>query len=159
MALGGAWLEGSTGNAISRTFQVIGETDRRGERPKSRAVGAQNVIGTIYLALGIDPAQKLNDLTGRPTQLLDDGEPITELLTKRPVSHAVEIDRLALANLPVPRGGLRPRNGRRSCEEATLPPRPILCEGEGLRLHLRCVLRLGNPISFLLRGIGATRRG
>ena len=63
-----------------RTGQVIGETDSRGERPKNRAVGAQNVLGTVYHALGIDPKQKLNDFTGRPTQLLDDGEPIPEIL-------------------------------------------------------------------------------
>jgi hypothetical protein len=63
-----------------RTGQVIGETDSRGERPKTRAVGAQNVLGTIYHALGIDPKQKLLDFTGRPTQLLDDGEPIRELV-------------------------------------------------------------------------------
>ncbi len=63
-----------------RTGQVIGETDSRGERPKNRGMGAQNVIGTLYHALGIDPKQKLNDFTGRPTQLLDDGEPIGELV-------------------------------------------------------------------------------
>ncbi len=63
-----------------RTGQVVGETDSRGERPKNRAVGAQNVIGTIYHALGIDPKQQLPDFTGRPTPLLDDGEPITELV-------------------------------------------------------------------------------
>jgi len=63
-----------------KTGQVVGETDSRGERPKNRGVGAQNVIGTIYHALGIDPKQKLNDFTGRPTQLLDDGEPIAELV-------------------------------------------------------------------------------
>ena len=64
-----------------RGGQVVGETDSRGGRPKSRAVGAQNVIATIYHALGIDPTQKLLDFTGRPTQLLDDGEPIAELLS------------------------------------------------------------------------------
>jgi uncharacterized protein (DUF1501 family) len=63
-----------------RGGQVIGETDSRGGRPKNRGVGAQNVIGTVYHALGIDPKQKLNDFTGRPQQLLDDGEPISELL-------------------------------------------------------------------------------
>jgi hypothetical protein len=46
----------------------------------SRGVGAQNVIGTIYHSLGIDPKQQLNHFTGRPTQLLDDGEPLAELV-------------------------------------------------------------------------------
>ena len=59
---------------------MVGETDSRGERPRSRGLGAQNVIGTLYHALGIDPLQKLPDFTGRPIQLLDDGEPITELV-------------------------------------------------------------------------------
>jgi hypothetical protein len=63
-----------------KTGQVIGETDRRGERPKSRALGPQNVLGTIYHALGIDYREKLNDFSGRPVQLLDDGEPISELI-------------------------------------------------------------------------------
>jgi hypothetical protein len=63
-----------------RTGQVVGQTDSRGERPKNRAVGAQNVLGTVYHALGIDPKQKLLDFTGRPVQLLDDGEPIRELV-------------------------------------------------------------------------------
>jgi hypothetical protein len=43
-------------------------------------VSAQNVLGTVYHALGIDYEQKLNDFTGRPLQLLDDGKPITELV-------------------------------------------------------------------------------
>jgi hypothetical protein len=60
--------------------QVVGQTDSRGERPKTRALTAQNVLGTVYHALGIDWRQKVPDFTGRPTQLLDDGEPITELV-------------------------------------------------------------------------------
>ncbi len=62
------------------TGQVVGETDGRGERPRSRPVGPQNVIGTVYHALGIDYQQKLNDFSGRPMQLLDDGAPIRELV-------------------------------------------------------------------------------
>jgi Protein of unknown function (DUF1501) len=63
-----------------KTGQVIGETDSRGQRPKSRPLGAQNVLGTVYHTLGIDWKQKVNDFTGRPTQLLDDGEAIEELV-------------------------------------------------------------------------------
>lgn len=64
-----------------KTGQVIGETDSRGARPRNRAVGAQNILGTVYHALGIDPTQKLLDFGGRPIQLLDDGEPISELVS------------------------------------------------------------------------------
>jgi hypothetical protein len=63
-----------------RPGQVVGETDGRGERPRTRAVGAQNVLGTVYHALGIDPTQKVMDFSGRPMQLLDDGAPIAELV-------------------------------------------------------------------------------
>ncbi len=64
-----------------RTGQVIGETDSLGQRPKNRGVGAQNVLGTIYRSLGIDRKHQLPDFGGRPTPLLDDGEPIAELIS------------------------------------------------------------------------------
>jgi hypothetical protein len=60
--------------------QVVGETDSRGERPKSRPLGAQDVLATLYHALGIDPAWTLSDFSGRPLRLLDDGQPIAELI-------------------------------------------------------------------------------
>jgi hypothetical protein len=63
-----------------KTGVVVGETDSRGERPKTRAVGPQNVLGTLYHALGIDPSWTLPDFSGRPMRLLDDGEPIAELV-------------------------------------------------------------------------------
>ena len=67
------------GGAV-KTGQVIGETDSRGERPKSRPLGAQNVIGTLYHLLGIDPKQTVADFNGRPQYLLEEGEPIDELV-------------------------------------------------------------------------------
>jgi uncharacterized protein (DUF1501 family) len=63
-----------------KTGQVIGTTDSRGERPKTRALSAQSVLGTVYHTLGIDWRTKVNDFSGRPVQLLDDGEPIAELV-------------------------------------------------------------------------------
>jgi len=63
-----------------RTGLVVGETDSKAERPRSRPLGAQNVLGTLYHVLGIDPSQTLPDFTGRPRCLLDDGEPIAELV-------------------------------------------------------------------------------
>ncbi|HVL14794.1 MAG TPA: DUF1501 domain-containing protein [Gemmata sp.] len=63
-----------------KTGQVVGQTDARGERPKTRAVTAENVLGTVYHALGIDYRQTVPDFTGRPMQLLDQGEPIRELV-------------------------------------------------------------------------------
>jgi hypothetical protein len=60
--------------------QVIGETDSTASRPKNRGVGAQNVLATIYHALGIDPSITVPDFTGRPMYLLDEREPIAELV-------------------------------------------------------------------------------
>jgi hypothetical protein len=63
-----------------RTGQVVGETDAKAERPKTRALGAQDVLATVYHALGIDLSVKLPDFSGRPMALLDDGQPIAELI-------------------------------------------------------------------------------
>jgi len=65
----------------ARTGQVIGETDSRAERPKTRGLRPQNVLATIYHALGIDPKLQVPDFSGRPTSLLDDVEPIVELIS------------------------------------------------------------------------------
>src|SRR5262249_4401051 len=59
--------------------QVVGETDSKAARPKTRPCNAQSVLSTIYHAMGIDPTTTVNDFTGRPMFLLDDREPITEL--------------------------------------------------------------------------------
>jgi len=60
--------------------QVIGSTDRLGQTPKTRAVTPSNIHATIYHVLGIDPKLQLLDPSGRPTNVLDDPEPIRELL-------------------------------------------------------------------------------
>jgi uncharacterized protein (DUF1501 family) len=59
--------------------QVIGRTDTRAERPVGRPNTPQNLLATIYRALGIDLATTLPDYTGRPLYLLDDSQPIREL--------------------------------------------------------------------------------
>jgi hypothetical protein len=60
--------------------QIFGSTDRLGERPKDRAVTPSNIHATIYEVLGIDPKLQFLDPTGRPTNVLDDPEPIKDLL-------------------------------------------------------------------------------
>jgi hypothetical protein len=60
--------------------QVVGATDSNGVRPRTRRYGPQNVLSTLYHVLGIDPAAYLTDHSGRPMHLLDEREPITELL-------------------------------------------------------------------------------
>jgi uncharacterized protein (DUF1501 family) len=59
--------------------QVVGETDRLGAQPKGRPITVQQVLGTLYDVLGIDPAMTFPDHLGRPQYLLDDREKITEL--------------------------------------------------------------------------------
>jgi len=63
-----------------RTGQVIGSTNRLGEYAKDRPVDVQEVVGTIYRNLGVDPMTvTLKDPTGRPQFLLDRRDPIPEL--------------------------------------------------------------------------------
>jgi hypothetical protein len=63
-----------------RMGQVIGQTDRRAERATSGSITFQNLMATLYHVLGIDPASTLPDFNGRPQYLLDDPQPIRELL-------------------------------------------------------------------------------
>jgi hypothetical protein len=60
--------------------QVIGATDAKAERPKGTPYRPQNVLATIYRIFGIDPQTTIPDHTGRPMYVLDDREPIAELV-------------------------------------------------------------------------------
>jgi hypothetical protein len=60
--------------------QVIGSTDARGENPKDRPYRIPQVLSTLYRTIGIDPARTFCDLSGRPRSILEDREPVTELL-------------------------------------------------------------------------------
>jgi uncharacterized protein (DUF1501 family) len=62
-----------------KTGQVVGATDRRGERPAEKACTLQQVLATVYKAIGIDPNTVLKDATGRPVYLLDERETVREL--------------------------------------------------------------------------------
>jgi hypothetical protein len=63
-----------------KTGQVIGATDARGERPVGNPIRMQNVLATLYQLLAIDSATTIPDYNGRPQYLLDNREPVTELL-------------------------------------------------------------------------------
>jgi uncharacterized protein (DUF1501 family) len=64
-----------------RTGQVIGSTNRLGEVPQDRPVHYQDVFATLYHRLGIDVATTtIPDHAGRPQYLLDNREPIAELI-------------------------------------------------------------------------------
>ncbi|MDR3634152.1 MAG: DUF1501 domain-containing protein [Isosphaeraceae bacterium] len=63
-----------------RTGQVIGQTNRLGEVPKDRPVTFQQVFATLYRNLGISPTTTVPNHFGRPMYLLDDFEPLPELI-------------------------------------------------------------------------------
>jgi hypothetical protein len=63
-----------------RTGLVVGATDSQGRFVKNRRVTPQNIFATVYHSLGIDLDSQPLDFTGRPTPLLNDREPIRELL-------------------------------------------------------------------------------
>lgn len=60
--------------------QVIGSTDRLGMYPTNRPLKPCHIHATIYHVLGIDPKLHLLDPSGRPVPVLDEPEPIWELL-------------------------------------------------------------------------------
>ncbi len=60
--------------------QAIGSTSARGEYVKDRKYTPSNLLSTFYQAMGIDPAQTFTNGSGRPMYILDDREPVVELL-------------------------------------------------------------------------------
>src|SRR5213593_2374016 len=60
--------------------QYVGETNSTGEYPTTRAYNPQNILATLYHVLGIDPSTTIPDLNGRPQYLLEDREPVKELI-------------------------------------------------------------------------------
>jgi hypothetical protein len=60
--------------------QAIGASSARGEYPKDRRYKVPQVLSTIYRALGIDPAMTFPNGSGRPMYVLDERDPVVELL-------------------------------------------------------------------------------
>jgi hypothetical protein len=60
--------------------QAIGSTSSRGETPKDRKCTPSQLLATLYQAMGIDPSKTFPNGSGRPMYILDDREPISELL-------------------------------------------------------------------------------
>lgn len=59
---------------------IVGATDRQGYSAVDRVLSPENFASTVYLKLGIDPDQLLYTPQGRPTHLVSDPTPITELM-------------------------------------------------------------------------------
>ena len=61
--------------------QVIGRSSARGEHVVDRPISPQDVAATVYHHLGIDARSvTFEDRVGRPTYLIENGEPIRELV-------------------------------------------------------------------------------
>lgn len=63
-----------------RMGQTIGSSSARGEYPRDRRVSASQVLATVYHAMGIDPSMTFPNNVGRPMYILEDREPIREML-------------------------------------------------------------------------------
>jgi hypothetical protein len=63
-----------------RMGQAVGASTAKGERPKDRPLSVPQVLSTIYRQLGIDPAMTFPNGSGRPMYILDDREPVKELV-------------------------------------------------------------------------------
>jgi hypothetical protein len=63
-----------------RMGQAIGTTNSRGEFPRDRPYTVPNVLSTVYQALGIDPGMTFLNGNGRPMYVLDDRDPVAELV-------------------------------------------------------------------------------
>jgi hypothetical protein len=76
------------GNAISALIAgggipggvVVGKTNDKAEHPVERALLPGNLLATVYHHLGVDPSLTFKDHSGRPVPILDDGDPIKELI-------------------------------------------------------------------------------
>src|SRR5581483_12331225 len=60
--------------------QAIGTTNARAEYPKDRPYRVPNLLSTLYQAIGIDAGMTFANGSGRPMYVLDDRDPVTELL-------------------------------------------------------------------------------
>jgi len=64
-----------------RMGQVIGASDARGAAVLRAPFHPQQVLGMLYRHLGIDPAMAFPDFSGRPRHILEEREPIRELVS------------------------------------------------------------------------------
>jgi len=60
--------------------QTVGESDAKVYRPKSNPVSPQDLMATVFHVLGMDHRLQFIDQGGRPVYMVEDGEPIAELV-------------------------------------------------------------------------------
>ncbi len=78
------WVRGFTNiwaGGGMRVGQVVGATDKLGEDAVERRCGPGDFLATLYHHLGIDSSKVfIQDFNGRPTPIVDQGKPISELI-------------------------------------------------------------------------------
>jgi uncharacterized protein (DUF1501 family) len=60
--------------------QVVGQSTPKADAPKSAPVSPQDLMATVFHVLGIDPQSQFVNNAGRPVYMIEDGEPIAELV-------------------------------------------------------------------------------
>jgi hypothetical protein len=60
--------------------QAIGSSNARGELPRDRRCTPSQLLSTIYQAIGVDTGMTFPNQNGRPMYVLDDRQPLAELL-------------------------------------------------------------------------------
>ena len=63
-----------------RMGQVIGESMPKVDVPKSKPITPRNLMATIFHHLGLDPQAQFVNQAGRPVFVLEQGQPISELV-------------------------------------------------------------------------------
>ena len=67
------------GGGAIRGGQVLGASDASGAAPIDEGFKPEDVAASFYQSLGIDPKKEYQTSTGRPIQIVREGEPIREL--------------------------------------------------------------------------------
>jgi hypothetical protein len=63
-----------------KTGLVVGSTNSKGEFPKDRPLGPEDLWATVYHVLGIDTDAEFVNQAGRPIKVLPSKKPIRELV-------------------------------------------------------------------------------
>jgi hypothetical protein len=59
---------------------VVGSSTDKGEYPRDRPLGPEDMLATLYHVLGVDTSVSFTDRSGRPHPVLPKGKPIRELV-------------------------------------------------------------------------------
>ena len=61
--------------------QIVGATDRNGYAAIENIYAPENLVSSVYLKMGINPSKIVYTPSGRPTHLVSDPRPISELMS------------------------------------------------------------------------------